>query len=139
MGVVLNRSTAQRVLSATRRVEAMPKSLAGKRNPPLMGGGGRGFFTARITGATKDGANDRWTYTVAEGRPVAGTPWTWEAVTGGRTGDAYNRYEIPALDSTDVTILRIPNGRPVHIEIVRDSDGEETWWFSEANDVECNE
>jgi hypothetical protein len=47
----------------------------------------------KITAATIDSTNRRWTYTVSEVK--WSTAFTWTAVTGGASGSAYNTIEVP--------------------------------------------
>jgi hypothetical protein len=102
-------------------------------------------FVALITGASRDGSNWRWAYSVAEAH-LTGDGWTWAALDGGRTGTAYNRVEMingatgmTGLgmsypdDFNGLTPAPIPNGVPVRVEVYSDTAGAVRWWFSETN------
>lgn len=63
-----------------------------KLEPQYKRGGVAGVWM-KITAATIDGSNRRWSYTVSQVEWTSG--FTWTTVSNGFTGTAYNSIEVP--------------------------------------------
>lgn len=127
---------------------------AGGRPPSVTrtAAAGSPHINAIVTGASRDGSNWRWTYTVKRATKATASWGGWTALTGADSLTAFNRAEAINTSSgmlgIGVTVGKIPAGfelqpiptnTPIVIDAVSVAGGAIEWWFYAANgiDGEC--
>lgn len=145
-----------------RLADMLERALNMSASPPLMiSNDARGLhlslaiegaqsFWAFVASPSRDGDNWRWSYTFTEVKKNSTGYGGWTALTGGRTGTAYNTIEdmngesglmgngvnTDNLSDTEMTVQPCPANTPVRMYLVTASDGTPEYWFSYENAID---
>jgi hypothetical protein len=154
-GGLISPNDARRIGASVRDFERRSRSSSGPALPPLATaqGGGDSRIAALITDYDQDADNKRWIYSWAEAEKTAVGYRGWTAVSGGKTGFAFNRREdingtaglfgsgvnSGNLAGTDFDIQPIPVGTPIMLDVVTFTAAGVSiteYWFSEVTETD---